>query len=274
MSPARLPDFIIIGAERSGTTTLSRFLRAHPGVFMAQEKEVHFFDTDEKFELGVDWYKSRFDAARPGQIAGEATPAYMAVPRAVERMATVVPDARLIALLRHPAERAYSMYWFARAWGAEQRKPDDALGAAMRDPSSERASAYIGSYVDQLDYVQRFYPPSSLMTLLFDDFVMDPSAAARKVCEFIGADPGLAPDDIGSFRNEPRRILVPRIHEIGERIKARHFRIGDRILRINSRKVDYPPLSGALRSDLLEYFRPHNDALSRLLQRDLSHWNR
>ena len=242
---------------------------------MAQEKEVHFFDTDEKFELGVDWYKSRFDAARPDQIAGEATPAYMAVPRAVERMASVVPDARLIALLRHPAERAYSMYWFARAWGAEQRGPEEALREAIRDPrSSERASDYIGSYVDQLEHVQRFYAPSSLMTLLFDDFILDPNAAARKVCEFIGADPNLVPDDIGSFRNEPRRILVPKIHAFGERVKARHFRIGDRILRMNSRKVNYPPLNGDLRSELVEYFRPHNDALSQWLGRDLAHWNR
>lgn len=275
MSHGRLPDFIVIGAERSGTTTLSRFLRAHPGVFMAQEKEVHFFDTDDKFDLGVDWYKSRFDAADPDQIVGEATPAYMAVTRAVERMANVVPDARLIALLRHPAERAYSVYWFARAWGAEQREPAEALGEAMRDPhSSERTLNYVGSYLDQLERVLHFYPPSSLMTLLFDDFVVDPSAAAKSVCEFIGADPSLVPNGIGSFRNEPRRILIPKVHEFGERVKARHFGVGDRILRMNSRKVKYPPLSGPLRSDLLEYFRPHNDALSQWLNRDLSHWNR
>jgi len=242
---------------------------------MAQEKEVHFFDTDETFALGVEWYKGRFAAARPDQIAGEATPAYMAVPRAVDRMASVVPNARLIAILRNPAERAYSMYWLARAWGAESRDPQEALGAAMRDPqSSERASQYIGSYVDQLEHVRRIYPSSALMTLLFEDFTEAPDSTARRVCEFIGADPSLVPDDVGRFRNEPRRVLSPRIHSLGERIRTRNVRIGERILLLNSRKVDYPPLNGTLRSELIEYFRPHNDKLSQWLARDLSHWNR
>lgn len=242
---------------------------------MAHEKEVHFFESDERFAFGTDWYESRFAAARPDQIAGEATPSYMAVPRAVERMARVVPDARLIAILRHPAERAYSMYWLARAWGGEKREPHEALRDAMHNPrASERASEYIGSYVDQLEHVQSFYPASALMVLLFDDFIEEPTAAARKVCGFLGADPSRVPADIGSFRNEPRRILNPRIHAFGERVKARNFRLGDRILRLNSQKVNYPPLSGPLRSELIEYFRPHNQVLSQRLERDLSNWNR
>lgn len=275
MSNGRLPEFIIIGAARSGTTTISRYLRAHPGVFMAQEKEVHFFDNDETFALGVDWYRSRFAAARPDQIAGEATPAYMAIPEAVDRMAAVVPTARLIAILRNPTERAYSMYWLARAWGAETREPEEALGDAMRNPeSAERVSEYLGNYVEQLEHVRRHYPASAVMTVLFEDFSGRPEAAVRQVCEFIGVDPDLVPKHIGRFRNEPRRVLSPRIHALGERVRTRNVRVGERILLLNSRKVNPPPMNGKLRSELVEYFRPHNDALSQWLGRDLSHWNR
>ena len=275
MSKGRLPEFIIIGAARSGTTTISRYLRAHPHVFMAQEKEVHFFDTDETFALGVDWYTSRFAAAGPDQIPGEATPAYMAKPEAVDRMASVVPNARLIAILRNPTDRAYSMYWLARAWGAETREPEEALGDAMRNPASaERASDYLGSYVEQLEHVRRLYPASALMTLLFEDFSAQPEAAVGCVCEHIGVDPHLLPKHVGSFRNEPRRVLSPTIHALGERVRTRNVRIGERILLLNSRKVNPPAMDRRLRSELVEYFRPHNDALSQWLGRDLSHWNR
>ena len=275
MGDGRLPEFLIIGAARSGTTTISRYLRAHPGVFMAQEKEVHFFDNDETFALGVDWYKSRFASAEPDQVPGEATPAYMAISAAVDRMAAVVPNARLIAILRNPTDRAYSMYWLARAWGAETREPEEALGDAMRNPeSAERVSEYLGSYVEQLEHVRRYYPASAIMTMLFEDFSARPDAAVGRVCEFIGVDPELIPKHIGRFRNEPRRVLSPRIHAMGERVRTRNVRIGERILLLNSRKVNPPPMNAELRSELVEYFRPHNEALSQWLGRDLSHWNR
>ena len=271
----RLPQFVIIGAARSGTTTISRYLRAHPDVFMAQEKEVHFFDVDETYALGVDWYKGRFAAARPDQITGEATPAYMEKPEAVTRMAEVVPEARLIAILRNPTERAYSMYWLARAWGAEAREPEQALHEAMRNPgSSERASQYIGSYVEQLQHVRRFYPASALMTLIFEDFSAHPDETVGRICEFIGVDPRLLPKQVGRFRNEPRRVLSPKVHAFGERVRARNVRVGERILLLNSRKVNPPPMNDQLRSELVEYFRPHNNALSQWLGRDLSDWDR
>lgn len=274
-SPGRLPDFIIVGAARCGTTSITRYLRAHPEIFMAQEKELHFFENADRFDLGVDWYKGRFAAADDKQIAGEATPAYMAEPLAVERMAHVVPDARLIAILRNPAERAYSMYWLSKAWGAEGRTAEDALRQAMREPDgTERSRSYMGNYVEQLKHLCRFYPRSSLLTLLFDDFSSAPVPVVRRVCEFIGADPEQVPQSIGRFRNEARRVLSPKLHHIGERIRTRHVGIGERLLLLNSRAVKYPPLSGELRVELITYFKPYNDALSDWLGWDLSGWNR
>src|SRR5437879_3262477 len=98
----RLPDLLIVGAMKAGTTSLAAWLRAHPQVFMTEEKELHFFDA--RWARGVDWYHEQFAAAPETVLAGEATPAYMVRPVFIERMASVVPGARLLVMLRNPVD--------------------------------------------------------------------------------------------------------------------------------------------------------------------------
>ena len=100
----RLPAFLIVGAMRSGTTSLARYLASHPDVLFAPQKEVHFFDRN--FHRGVAWYASQFAGDPTLRLAGEATPSYMYDELAVERMSHTVPHAKLIAVLRDPTERA------------------------------------------------------------------------------------------------------------------------------------------------------------------------
>jgi hypothetical protein len=107
-----LPDFLIIGAAKSGTSTLYNLLRFHPHVRAAAHREIHYFD--QNFEKGVEWYRVHF---RPGTnrggrrtITGESSPSYLAGKQVPQRVAEVVPEARLIALLRNPVDRAYSHY--------------------------------------------------------------------------------------------------------------------------------------------------------------------
>ncbi|MGH2726565.1 MAG: sulfotransferase domain-containing protein, partial [Actinomycetota bacterium] len=118
---SQLPNFLILGAMKAGTTSLAYWLGEHPDVFLAPGKELFFFNVPQRWELGVDWYRSQF-AGSEGKIArGEATPGYLGHPQAAERIAATLPDVRLIALLRHPADRAYSQYWHNRATGTETR---------------------------------------------------------------------------------------------------------------------------------------------------------
>src|SRR5262245_45971784 len=124
-SPTRLPTFLIVGAMRSGTTSLARYLGAHPDVFVAPEKEIHFFD--RCFDRGVAWYAERFIQAAGAGAIGEATQSYMYDPDAIARMRSVVPSARLLTILRHPTDRAYSHYWLNRAHGLEDRSFEAAI---------------------------------------------------------------------------------------------------------------------------------------------------
>ena len=135
-----LPTYLIAGTVRSGTTSLHRALRRHPEVFAPGEKELHFFD--RQFDRGVGWYESLFaDAPGTGPV-GEATPNYVYDDHAVERMAGVVPDARVVVLLRDPVERAYSQYWMQRSAHHETLDFADAVAAEpdrLTSPGPERA---------------------------------------------------------------------------------------------------------------------------------------
>src|SRR4051812_23135116 len=103
-----LPNLLVIGAAKAGTTSLWHYLDAHPSVFMAPAKELHFFDLDENWNRGIPWYAEHFAGSESSPVVGEATPGYTRYPHrphAAARAAATVPDARLIYLVRDPIER-------------------------------------------------------------------------------------------------------------------------------------------------------------------------
>jgi hypothetical protein len=125
-----LPDFVIIGAQRSGTTSLYRWLTSRPDVAPAWKKEVHYFDNH--YDRGLRWYRAHFPLRRAGRRTGESTPYLLLHPLAPERAAHDLPDTRFIALLREPVERAISNHWLRRRRGAGL---DESLEQALdREP--------------------------------------------------------------------------------------------------------------------------------------------
>ena len=114
-----MPSFVIIGAQRGGTTSLYDWLTSHPDVLAASQKELHFFD-GKNYDRGMGWYRSRFPIARRGKITGESTPHMLYNPLSPQRAAAMLPPTtRYIVLLRDPVERAISHYWLSRRSGAE-----------------------------------------------------------------------------------------------------------------------------------------------------------
>ncbi len=109
----RLPDFIIIGAAKLGTTTLYNYLSLHPQICMSPVRETEFFAKDEKYIKGLEWYGSFFSNASPHQVCGEKSVTYTIVskfPEAVPRIAQVLPNVKLIYIMRHPVDKAYAFY--------------------------------------------------------------------------------------------------------------------------------------------------------------------
>jgi hypothetical protein len=211
-----LPDFVIIGTQRGGTTSLYRYLERHPAVLPAVlNKGIHFFDTN--YGRGVGWYRSNFPSGpakavqrRRGRVdrvvTGEASPYYVFHPLAPRRIAEVVPDARFILILRDPIARAHSHYQHEVARGFEDRSFEEALelesarldgqeARMLEDPEyysfehQHHSYAARGLYLQQIRRWHSLFPPERLLILDSGDLFRDPSATYGEVLSFLGLAP-------------------------------------------------------------------------------------
>ena len=271
-----LPSFLVIGAQRAGTTSLFHYLSRHPDVAAPSggettinwPKELHFFD--ERYWRGLDWYRSFFPlelsrrlARRRGGdlVAGEATPYYLFHPAVPERVAESLPEVRLVALLRDPVERAYSHYQLMRRKGWEPLSFEEAIEAeperlaraerwiwdvrprfdkkGRRRHHHHRHSAYLarGLYAGQLERWLEHFPREQLLVLRAEDMLADPAGIYRQVLDHVGLRPW-----------EPKRFAT-------------------------RNKASYAPIAPELRERLEEHFAEPNARLAELLGRDFG-WTR
>jgi lipopolysaccharide transport system ATP-binding protein len=197
-----LPDFLILGAQKAGTTALYAYLRWHPEITGPSFKEISFFD--RHYARGERWYRAHLPV-RQGSIVGEASPSYLFHPLAPERVARMVPDARLIALLRNPVDRAFSHYQhevalgreplsFEEAVASENERMEGELEQMLRDPSYFSHAwwnyTYLarGRYAEQLERWFAFFAREQLLVLFTDELGEDPGGTYRRVLDFLGAE--------------------------------------------------------------------------------------
>jgi len=242
-----LPDFVVIGAQRSGTTSLFDYFRDHPQVRPALKKELHFYDLH--YERGVAWYRANFPRMRQlggGRITGEATPNYLVYPSTPERLHGVTPNAKLIVLLRNPADRAHSAWRLRTMEGAETLSFAEALErelaqehidvAEIADPKKvgqHLRFLYLSKsrYAEQLERWLKLFPREQLLVIKSEDLFENPDGALGEMAEFLGIDPWQP----GAFR------------------------------AVN--KAEPAPIDPELRMRLVEYFAPHNEKLEALIGR-------
>ncbi len=177
----RMPDFFIIGAAKCGTTTLYKYLCRHPDVYMSTPKEMSFFSKDEVYDRGFRWYASLFADAKPTQICGEASTTYSRWPtytNTVERLAAAQPAAKLIYVLRNPAERLYSFY-------AHRMR---ASVTASFEEFLERTPEAIdsGRYMTQIRQYLEVFPEEQLLVLFTGDMRDAPQNVLQQVGDFLG----------------------------------------------------------------------------------------
>ena len=242
-----LPDFLILGAQKAGTTALYAYLRRHPGITGPRWKEVSYFDRHHR--RGTAWYRGNFPA-RWGLIVGEASPSYLFHPLAPERAAALVPGARLIALVRDPVERAHSHYQHEVAFGREplpfeeaieqeEARMEGELERMLSDPGYFSHAwwnfTYLarGLYAEQLERWQTAFGRERLLVLANEELAAEPAATYARVLEFLGARP----------------------HQLDT-----YPRVFDR---------DYPDLKPETRGRLAAHFAEPNRRLYELLGRDL-----
>lgn len=206
--PQQPPHFLCLGAQKAGTTSLHHWLAQHPQVFLPDAKELHYFSLHH--QRGPDWYRQQFAAARPHQRCGDITPYYLFHPAAPPRIRALVPQARLIVLLRDPVERALSGLFHAIRLGFEPLEPRQALEAeAARLEGVEQAllagapghrahqeQSYLSRsrYERQLARYRRLFPAQQLLILRSEDlFGGDSALALRRILAFLELAPGPFP---------------------------------------------------------------------------------
>jgi hypothetical protein len=268
-----LPNFLIIGAPRSGTTWMEKNLREHPDVFMPKTKELHFFD--RHYEKGIAYYESFFENGGGRTAVGEATPDYLHGAYSKNDIPALIhahlPDAKLIVSLRNPVERAYSRYCNAKARFARNVNMNFEQKLADR-PEFVRE----GMYYDQL---QRFYarfPRSSILVLLFDELKADPKSFMRRVYEFLGIREDITTGwEFVRVNQAPgsgllaKSQLLYQVSRVLTRVRA--HKTAEYIRQRNS--IAPPPMSNETRRLLRDIYYEQNCRLQELVGRDLSHWN-
>lgn len=179
---ARLPDFIIIGAMKSATSTLQEQLVLQPGIFMSEPKEPNFFSDDEYYFKGVDWYSELFANAPAGSLLGEASTHYAKLPtypQTIGRLHDHLPNARIIYVMRHPVDRLISHYIHEWSMGVYRCSIDKAV------EQYQELMAY-GQYAMQLKPYFEAYGRDAVLPVFFDRLVSDSQSELERVCEFIG----------------------------------------------------------------------------------------
>ena len=201
-----LPNFLVIGAAKAGTTSMYHYLRAHPQVFMPETKELNFFVSSDGWPKGTSWYERHFDAAGDAAAVGEASPNYSKYPLfpgVPERVAKLVPEMRLVYLVRHPIERYRSGYLDEVRRGRQRNPIETTLSS---NPGYLAAS----QYAMQIEQYLEYFPRDQLLVVTSEDLRRKRAATMRVVHEFLGVDdvaPAALTDEFN--RTEGKRMLRP-----------------------------------------------------------------
>ena len=265
-----LPTFVIVGAQKSGTTTLHDLLGQHPQVWVSDPKELHFFDKHQK--RGIDWYADQFRPEINDVAWGESTPFYLYKDRARRAMAEALTSSVFVAILREPVSRAYSQYWFARSKNVEQIATfADAIAAeperlAARPDGQPAMGSYLdrGRYHRQLVDLEQLVGRERLMVHLTDDLRDNPLGVLRDTCRFLGVET----EPVEDIELRERNTFANRT------VNSEKGSVASALLR-RSEEVPgdaYPPIDPSLEADLRARFRDDNDRLAHWLGRDLSSW--
>jgi hypothetical protein len=269
----RLPDFVVLGPPKTATTTLHRWFEHHPQVFLPEGKEPHFFDVH--WSDGVDSYAALFSGAGEQQVVGEVASTYLAHRHAPDRLAATLPGARCIAVLRDPADRAWSHYWMQQANWAVSESFEAMMGRQMADvadvPRGHGAYLDAGRYATHLARWDALIGRERMLVLFTDDIRDRPEDVYRELCAFVGVDAGYEPPALGQRYNVTRPVRSPRARRAMLKMHVGKWLPKSAVTKLDdwNRQPSVPEMPAAIRTALVEWYRPELDALASWLGRPL-----
>jgi hypothetical protein len=290
-----LPNALIIGAQKAGTTTLYDMIGQHPDVYANPlAKDCEFFGIDREYNRGVNYYSRLFRKAHKEKIVlgGNATDLFM--PNSIERIHNLLPECKLIVILRDPVQRAFSAYRYALERGTEQRPfliavQEELAGADYDTPYDARRKSYVaqGHYDEQIERCLQFFKTEQILILLQDDLIREPSQVMYKVFHFLGVDVNFDVNAVkknetlgGSrfgvlnrviydspFRQrlgwEKVRLLIP---------KSFRYKLREGMIKLNRVPSEAPQLEKEVVDLLRHHYRDDIERLEKITGYDLDKW--
>jgi hypothetical protein len=300
---AKMPNFLIIGAAKCGTTSIWHQLEQHPQIFIHPKKQLNFFafeDKDWEFRgpgrrdstlhsiTTIEAYRAQFEGVANEVAVGEASNLYLYEPRAAGRIRHHIPHVKLIAILRHPAERAYSRFLHLVREGREQitdfARALDEEGTRIRYHWwPDFHYLHVGLYHAQLKRYFDLFPRDQIKIYLQEDLKSDPLGIMQDLFRFLGVDDTFAPDTTirynasGIPKNRALHLALQKLREVRpaiegylpEGLRQHLLRIA---IDINNQNLTKPRLTPEVRARLVDGYREDTLKLQNLIQRDLSAW--
>jgi len=296
-----LPNFLIIGAAKSGTTAIYTYIKQHPQIFMSEMKELRYFSYVQDPVLQppkdyihpsittLDEYENHFKSVTNEVVIGESSPTYLYTPGTAERIKAVIPDAKLFAILRNPIDRAYSAYTHAlREW----KEPAGSFSLALREEESRIAAGYgmlwhykrAGLYHQQLMRFFNTFDKNKIKIVLYDDLVSNTNELLVEIFRFLEVDDKFQPDtsrrpNVSGFpKSERFHLFLKMIFIHDNPIKRLSRVVFPKKLRRNvmesvrSQNLEKRAMPEEIRKELSAYYQEEIQLLEELLCRDLSHW--
>ncbi|PPS44230.1 sulfotransferase [Chroococcidiopsis sp. TS-821] len=292
-----MPNFLVIGAAKAGTTALYYYLKQHPQIYMSPEKEPKFFALEgDKLDFRgpgdrenicksaittIEAYRQLFKGVTNEIAIGEASPLYLYSPKAAQCIKKYIPNAKLIAILRNPIERAYSGYIMHVREGRETAKN---FAEALQQEETRIQNNWgwghyinVGFYYTQLKRYLELFDREQIRVYLYEDLKANPINLVQDIFRFLGIDDTFLPDTslkynvAGVPKNETIKAAIKNFNAVKPAI---NFLLPDKVRHyVRSKIFEKPPaLPQDIRQNLIEVYRQDVLNLQNFLQRDLSHW--
>lgn len=301
-----VPDFAIIGAGKSGTTALHKYLQQHPQIFIPEHKDPSYLAVmDERptppeddpenlqyhpyaiYEAAA--YQALFDPAAPGQLTGDVSTMYMYHPQAAANICRYRPDIKIIAILRNPAERLYSRYLHLARDGRQHETPLEQLFEPESIWWRRNDLIYEGLFYQHLKRYYDRFEPEQIKVFLYDDLKADEAGLIRQIFDFLGVEREVQPETDIRFNQSGivkhawkdylighRSILRRSAEAVSPGLVQRmreHPRLQRLVSQMRAKNLERPPLNPELRERIInEIYKQDLLELQSLIGRDLSHW--
>jgi sulfotransferase family protein len=282
MKNNRLPNFLIVGTMKSGTSTLADYLNQNINIHIAK-REIHFFNLDQNYSKGLSWYTEQIlqgvmnHNESKNLLIGEKTPAYSYQPNCAERIKLALPNAKLIWIFRDPIKRAFSNYLHAKKQGAELLSFRQCVKKEKERIRENIFKGYVerSKYINQIERFLQYYKLTDMHFLLFEDLIKSPKEELNKIAEFLGVSQFSNVEHV--YSNKTRMPFSPVAVCLTKKVFEPSSKIYKVTNRINMKLGALLPhkhftISGDMIDLLEDELNPYNQRLSELTGLNLSSW--